>query len=57
MATLSPLPQPIKMGFGSKRNIRPVSLSFLLYLILEDHVILPDDDCLFEIQAAGACRR
>jgi hypothetical protein len=57
MATLSPLPQPIKMGFGSKRNIRPVGLSFLLYLIFENHVILPDDDCLVEIQTASASRR
>jgi hypothetical protein len=57
MATLSPLPQPIKMGFGSKRNIRPVSLSFLLYLIFENYIILPDDDCLVEVQTAGACRR
>ena len=48
MATLSPLPQPIKMGFGSERNIRPIGLSFLLLLILENQGILLDFNGLVE---------
>lgn len=57
MATLSPLPQPIKMGFGSKRNIRPIGLSFLLLLIFENYVILPNGNGLVEIQTSVTSRR